>query len=246
MQDKVVAITGASRGIGAETARIFARAGAKVALLARNHEAIAAQAAEIGPQALAVPCDVADWRSVSEAVDRVVVAWGRLDVLVNNAGVIDPIARIAEVDPTAWARLIEINLTGVFHGIRAALPVMKGQGEGTILTVSSGAATTPYEGWSAYSASKAGAAMLMQSLHAEEGHWLRVMGLSPGTVATEMQVRIKASGINPVSQLTLADHIPPDWPARALLWMCGPDAEEFRGQEIRLRDEAIRRRVGLQ
>ena len=88
--------------------------------------------------------------------------------------------------------------------------------------------------------------MLMQSLQAEEGHWLRVMGLSPGTVATEMQVRIKASGINPVSQLTLADHIPPDWPARALLWMCSTDADEFRGQEIRLRDEAIRGRVGLQ
>jgi NAD(P)-dependent dehydrogenase (short-subunit alcohol dehydrogenase family) len=246
MIGRVVAITGASRGIGAETARIFARAGANVALLARNHEAISALAEEIGPQALAVPCDVADWRSVSEAVDRVVVAWGRLDVLVNNAGIIDPIARIADADPTAWARLIEINLTGVFHGIRAALPVMKGQGEGTILAVSSGAATTPYEGWSAYSASKAGAAMLMRSLHAEEGHWLRVMGLSPGTVATDMQVRIKASGINPVSQLSLVDHIPPDWPARALLWMCGADADEFRGQEIRLRDEAIRRRVGLQ
>lgn len=246
MIGRVVAITGASRGIGAETARIFARAGANVALLARNHEAISALAEEIGPQALAVPCDVADWRSVSEAVDRVVVAWGRLDVLINNAGIIDPIARIADADPTAWARLIEINLTGVFHGIRAALPVMKGQGEGTILAVSSGAATTPYEGWSAYSASKAGAAMLMRSLHAEEGHWLRVMGLSPGTVATDMQVRIKASGINPVSQLSLADHIPPDWPARALLWMCGADADEFRGQEIRLRDEAIRRRVGLQ
>lgn len=246
MIGRVVAITGASRGIGAETARIFARAGANVALLARNREAISALAEEIGPQALAVPCDVADWRSVFEAVDRVVVAWGRLDVLINNAGIIDPIARIADADPTAWARLIEINLTGVFHGIRAALPVMKGQGEGTILAVSSGAATTPYEGWSAYCASKAGAAMLMRSLHAEEGHWLRVMGLSPGTVATDMQVRIKASGINPVSQLSLADHIPPDWPARALLWMCGADADEFRGQEIRLRDEAIRRRVGLQ
>ncbi|MFZ0098957.1 MAG: SDR family NAD(P)-dependent oxidoreductase, partial [Gemmobacter sp.] len=114
MIGRVVAITGASRGIGAETARIFARAGANVALLARNHEAISALAEEIGPQALAVPCDVADWRSVSEAVDRVVVAWGRLDVLINNAGIIDPIARIADADPTAWARQIEINLTGVF------------------------------------------------------------------------------------------------------------------------------------
>jgi hypothetical protein len=71
------------------------------------------------------------------------------------------------------------------------------------------------------------------------------MGLSPGTVATQMQREIKASGINPVSQLDWSAHIPPDWPARALVWMCTPDADDFLGQEISLRDEAIRRRAGL-
>jgi len=74
---------------------------------------------------------------------------------------------------------------------------------------------------------------------------LRVMGLSPGTVATDMQREIKASGINPVSTLDWSDHIPADWPAKALLWMCSSDADEFIGQEISLRDAGMRRRIGL-
>jgi NAD(P)-dependent dehydrogenase (short-subunit alcohol dehydrogenase family) len=74
---------------------------------------------------------------------------------------------------------------------------------------------------------------------------IRAIGLSPGTVATEMQREIKASGINPVSQLDWDAHIPADWPARALLWMCGPEADDWLGQEISLREDDIRRRVGL-
>ena len=74
---------------------------------------------------------------------------------------------------------------------------------------------------------------------------IRAMGLSPGTVATQMQKEIKASGINPVSQMDWSDHIPADWPARCLLWMCSAEADDFIGQEISLRDEDIRRRVGL-
>ena len=88
--------------------------------------------------------------------------------------------------------------------------------------------------------------MLTRAAHLEEGAYgLRIMGLSPGTVATEMQVRIKASGVNPVSQLDPAVHIPADWPARALLWMCSKDADGWLGQEISLRDEDVRRRAGL-
>ena len=246
MQGKVVAITGASRGIGAAAARVFAAAGAKVALLARSEGEIDALAAEIGPAALALRCDVADWASVQQAIATVVQRFGRLDVLVNNAGTIDPIARLADVDPAAWGRAVEVNLKGVFHGMRAAIPVMRAQGGGTIITVSSGAARAALEGWSSYCAGKAGALMLTQAAHLEEGpHGIRVLGLSPGTVATDMQVKIKASGINPVSQLDPSVHIPASWPARALLWMCGPEADPWLGNDISLRDEAVRKAAGL-
>lgn len=246
MQGNVVAITGASRGIGAAAARAFAAAGAKVVLMARSMPEIEALAAEIGPNALALPCDVADWASVHGAMGQTLTQFGRLDVLVNNAGTIDPITRLADADPAAWGRGIDVNLKGVFHGLRAAIPVMRAQGGGTIINVSSGAARTALEGWSSYCAGKAGALMLTQAAHLEEGpHGIRVLGLSPGTVATEMQVKIKASGINPVSQLDPAVHIPADWPARALVWMCGPAADPWLGTDVSLRDEAVRKAVGL-
>jgi len=246
MTGKRVLITGASRGIGAAAAREFAAAGAQVALAARSADAVEALAREIGPSALALPCDVSDYAQVEAAVQATVGAFGGLDVLIGNAGVIEPIAPMAAIDPAAWGKVIDINLKGVFYGMRAALPVMMRAGGGTVLTISSGAAHNPLEGWSHYCASKAGAAMLTDCLHKEaRGAGIRAMGLSPGTVATEMQREIKASGINPVSQLDWSEHIPAEWPARALMWMCSPDADEFVGQEISLRDEAIRKRVGL-
>ncbi len=246
MNGQAVLITGASRGIGAQAARAFAGAGARVGLLARTEEAVADLAAEIGPAALAIPCDVTRYWEVAAAVDAVVGAFGRLDVLVGNAGVIEPIAPLAEADPDGWGRAIDVNLKGVFHGMRAAMPVMIRRGGGTILTLSSGAAHAAMEGWSHYCASKAGAAMLTACADREgREHGIRAMGLSPGTVATQMQREIKASGVGPVSRLEWSDHIPPDWPARALVWMCSPEADEFVGQEVSLRDEGVRRRVGL-
>lgn len=239
MQGKVVMITGASRGIGAAAARVFAAAGARVVLLARAD--VGDLAGEVG--GLAIRCDVARWEEMQAAVAATMARFGRLDVLVNNAGVIEPIARLAEADPEAWGAAVDVNLKGVFHGMRAAIPVM-GQG-GTILTVSSGAAHRPLEGWSAYCAAKAGAAMLTRAAHLEEGPRLRIMGLSPGTVATEMQVKIRASGVNAVSRIDWADHIPADWPARALLWMCGPEADAHLGEELSLREEWLRQAVGL-
>ena len=247
MTDKVVLVTGASRGIGEAAARAFAEAGAKVALLARSGDRIAEIAGEIGEAALAIPCDVSRYWEVQTAVDAVVETWGRLDVAVLNAGVIEPIAHLAEADPEEWSKVIDINLKGVFHGMRAALPVMLGQdGGGSILSISSGAAYGPVEGWSHYCASKAGALMLTRMVHKEYGdRGIRALGLSPGTVATQMQREIKASGINPVSQLEWSDHIPPDWPARALLWMCGPEADPWLGQDVMLREPEIRAKIGL-
>lgn len=244
---KTVLITGASRGIGAAAAKVFAKAGAQVVLAARSLGEIDALTAEItaaGGKAVAVQCDVSDYASVRSAVARAVDTFGGLDILINNAGMVDPIGALAKVDPDDWGRTIDINLKGVFHGMRAALEVMTSGA--TILTVSSGAAHSALEGWSAYCTSKAGAAMLTKSADLEyRAAGIRIMGLSPGTVATDMQVKIRASGINPVSKLDPSAHIPAKWPARALLWMCGKAANDFLGQEIALRDERIRRRIGL-
>ncbi|MFK7871162.1 MAG: SDR family oxidoreductase [Roseobacter sp.] len=246
MAGQTVMITGASRGIGAETAREFAKSGANVALLARGQAAIADLAGEIGAQAIAIPCNVASYREVAAAADATKQAFGRIDVLINNAGVIEPISHLGAADPDAWGEVIDINLKGVFNGMHAVLPFMKEQGGGSILTISSGAAHGPIEAWSHYCASKAAVNMLTRCLDKEEAaHGIRAIGLSPGTVATQMQREIKASGVNPVSQLNWEDHIPADWPAKALMWMCAPDADRFKGQEISLRDEGIRKAVGL-
>lgn len=245
MTGKTVVITGASRGIGAEAARVFADAGANVVLLARGTASIEALSAEIGASALAIACDVSDYASVEAALAQAAQHFGSVDVLINNAGVIEPISHLMAADPAEWGQVIDINLKGVFYGMRAAAEHMREKG-GSILTISSGAAHGPVEAWSHYCASKAGAAMLTRCLDKEEReNGIRAMGLSPGTVATQMQKEIKASGINPVSKLAWEDHIPADWPARALLWMCSADADAYLGEEISLRDEGIRKRVGL-
>lgn len=240
---KAVLITGASRGIGAATARLFAAHGAKLGLAGRPGDALNAVAEETG--ATLLPCDVTDFSAVQTAVDAMVDTFGALDVLINNAGVIAPIAPIESADPAAWGHQIDVNLKGVFHGMRAALPVMRRQGHGSILTVGSGAAYSALEGWSGYCASKAGAIMLTHAAQLEAGSKLRVLSLSPGTVATDMQGAIRESGINPVSQLDWSAHVPPEWPARALLWMCSTDSDDYLGGEVSLREPEIRTRLGL-
>ncbi|MEM8571592.1 MAG: SDR family oxidoreductase [Pseudomonadota bacterium] len=240
---KTALITGASRGIGEATARQFARLWASVRLVARSAEPIERIANEIreaGGLAEAFPCDVADYGQVESAVGRGV------DILVNNAGIIDPIARIDASDPAAWSRVIDVNVTGVYHGVRAALPHMLAQGHGTIINISSGAATSALEGWSHYCASKAAVLSLTRCIHKEYAdHGIRVIGLSPGTVATQMQTEIKASGVNPVSQLDWSAHIPAEAVARGIAWLCTPAADLHRGADFSLRTVEGRKAAGL-
>lgn len=243
-------VTGASRGIGEAAARELAKAGMNVVLAARTAddiERVAAGIAEDGGTALALVCDVARHASVEALVERTVETFGGVDVLVNNAGVINPIARLAESDPEAWGNAVDINLKGVYHGVRAVLPVMVEKGSGTIINLSSGAAYGPMEGWSHYCATKAAVLMLTRAVDKEyRDRGIRAVGLSPGTVATQMQVDIKASGINPVSQMDPSVHAPPEWIGRAIAWLASEGADNYLGDDLQLRSDAdARTAIGL-
>jgi 3-oxoacyl-[acyl-carrier protein] reductase len=246
---KIVIVTGAGRGIGAAAAEALAKAGASLVLAARTAsqtEGIAQSIMRAGGTAIAVPCDVSRWPAMRQLVDATLQRFGKIDALINNAGVVEPIARIAESDPAAWARSIEINLIGAYHAVRAVLPPMLAAGGGTIVNVSSGAAHNPLEGWAAYCSAKAGLAMLTRGIaqeHAAQG--IRVFGFQPGTTDTDMQVIIRASGINPISQIPRANLTPVAHPAAAIVYLCTAAADDLAGKEFSLRDEVFRSRLNL-
>ena len=249
LKGKVAIVTGASRGIGKATAEELSRLGVAVVLASRSADSVRPVAEAIeraGGQADAVASDVSRYDDVEAMVARCRDRFGRLDILVNNAGLIDPIARLADSDPIAWRRAAETNYLGVYHGLRAAVPAMVGQGGGVVVNVSSGAATSALEGWSHYCSSKAAVLSLTRCADLEyRGQGIRVVGLSPGTVATGMQSAIKASGINPVSKLDPSAHIPPEWAARAIAWLCTGKGAEFAGSDFSIKTEEGRKLVGL-
>lgn len=250
LKDKVVIITGAGRGIGAATAKAFAGAGAAVVVSARTvgaAQAVADQIAAGGGQAAAVACDVTDYGSVAALVEEAGRRFGRVDVLVNNAGVIEPIGRVADTDPAAWAQAVEINLVGAYHAVRAALPAMLRGAGGTIVNLLSGAAFKAMEGWSAYGSSKAGLAMLTRSIAHEYGEQgIRAIGFAPGLVDTAMQGQIRTSGINPISRLPRDTLTPPEEPAGVIVWLCTRAADGYVGRvDVDIRDPALRQAAGL-
>src|SRR3954463_7233810 len=167
------------------------------------------------------------------------------DILVNNAGVIEPIGALAQSDPAAWARNINTNLIGAYNAVRATLPYMLANGRGTVINISSGAAHKPLEGWGAYCCAKAGLGMLTTALTLETAQSGVRVFLAPGVVDTEMQVTIRASGINRVSKIPRASLAPVDQPAAAILYLCTDAADDLVGKEVVLLDPEFRRRIGL-
>lgn len=189
IQHKVVVITGASSGLGEATARLLARHGARLVLGARRTDRIEALAAELqrgGAQAVAVTTDVADAKQVQALADAALQAFDRIDVMVNNAGLmlLSPLERRRIAD---WDRMIDVNLKGVLYGIAAVLPAMQAQKSGHIINVSSVAGHKLRPGNAAYAATKHAVLALSEGLRQEVKPWnIRTTVISPGAVATEL------------------------------------------------------------
>jgi NAD(P)-dependent dehydrogenase (short-subunit alcohol dehydrogenase family) len=249
VKTELALVTGASRGLGEGVARGLADQCKAVILTARDKSSLARVASEIkaaGGQALSVPCDVSDFKEVERAVSEARNRFGRLDILINNAGVIEPISDIAKSDPAIWARNITINVIGAYNVVRAVLPGMLAQGGGTIVNISSGAAYQPLEGWSAYCSSKSGLAMLTRSIALETASkGIRIFGFSPGIIDTDMQAKIRSSGINSVSKIPRDQLAPVEHAVRGILFLCSSGADDLIGQDVSIRHDSFRKRIGL-
>ena len=189
LDGRVALVTGAARGIGAATALALAEAGARVALVDRDAEGIERTADAIGragSDALAIPADVTDAPAIERAVDAVVAEWGRLDVLVNNAGIVRD-ATLGKVSDDDWTATLDVNLRGTMIGTRAALRPMRAAGAGRILSATSVVARMGNYGQTAYAASKAGIIGMTRAWARELGPLgITANAVAPGFIDTEM------------------------------------------------------------
>ncbi|WP_342247407.1 SDR family oxidoreductase [Pseudomonas sp. OTU5201] len=190
ISSKVVVITGASSGLGESTARHLASQGAKVVLGARRVERLQSLVAEIeanGGEALAIATDVTSAEQVAALIDGALQRFGRVDVLVNNAGLM-AIAPMDEVKVDEWSRMFDINVMGVLHGIAAALPLFRKQGGGHFINVASVAGIKVFSpGGTVYSATKFAVRAISEGLRHEVGGSIRTTLISPGAVDSELK-----------------------------------------------------------
>ena len=249
---RVALVTGASRGIGRNTALELARRGVQVAAMARTEREVAEIVDQInsaGSSALALTCDVSRLEPLAAAIDEITQRLGPVDILVNNAAVIGPLGSTGEVDPDDWTRTLNINLLGAFYATRLVLPGMIAQGWGRIINVSSGAATGQgIVRASAYSVSKAGLDMLTRTVAAElDGTDIAVVSVYPGVVNTDMQAEIRQAPADRFGAATSArfqgfhergELLDPAQPARLIAALCGPAGQGYHGQAVRISDPA--------
>lgn len=248
-EQRVVIITGASRGLGAATALWLAKKSVRLALNARSQEAlesVAEQCRQRGSEVVTVAGDVGDYevcqRLVAAATDR----WGRLDAIVNNAAVIDPIGIYTQVDAQAWSRAMQVNLVAPLYLARLGASWLL-QSKGRVVNVSTGAAVHPLAAWSAYCASKAGLHHLTRCMAVENNRIIAV-SLRPGVIDTAMQDQIRRDGpahmppdmMQYFQQLKETNRLePPEVPGKALAWMALYCPPEWNGEMIEYTDARV-------
>jgi len=202
IEGKVVAITGASSGIGQATAELLARYGAKVVLAARRTEKledIVAAILQNGGEAAGLKADVTRKEDLNHLVTLALTTFGRLDVMINNAGVAQ-LYRMEELDVEGWEQMIDVNLKGTLYGIAAALPVFKKQGSGHIINIISTAGIAIVPQMAVYAGTKNAVRTISEALRQEsEGRW-RVTGISPGYVKTEFVSNIRNEALRKANQ----------------------------------------------
>jgi NAD(P)-dependent dehydrogenase (short-subunit alcohol dehydrogenase family) len=230
MKGKTVLITGAGRGIGRATALRFARGGAQTVLVGRTAEALEETARQItaaGGAAFCVPADVSREADVQRAVRETLRRFGRIDVLVNNAGVA-PLSPLAQMTTASFDELLAVNVRGVFLMCREVWPAMASAGGGVIINVSSRAARDPFPGFAAYGGTKAFVETFTTALAAEgAARGIRAFGVAPGAVATRMLLDLFPN--YPRDKL-----LDPDEVAGLIEWLCDPRCAASSGQTLGL------------
>lgn len=249
-EGQVAWVTGAGRGIGRATALALAEQGAAVALVSRTQSEVEQVADEIrarGGTAIASLLDVSNWDMVNWTAQQITAALGPIDLLINNAGVLDPLGRVWETDPEQAGRLFDVNLSGAYYGMRSVLPDMVKRGRGVIVNVSSGAAIAATSGWSVYAASKAGLDHLTRNAAIDlQGTGVRVYSLHPGMVETRMQETLRSATpdrLPPdrrqffIDQKAAGKVQAPEAPARTMLWLCSAQCDLENGSVVNLRTQ---------
>lgn len=237
---KVALVTGAASGMGLATAKLFAEAGAAVALADVREDLVNAEAEKLkarGYRAISIRCDVSDDAQVEEMVRRTVEEFGRLDAAFNNAGVMARIAPTAESTREDWERVIGINLRGVWSSMKYELRQMVRQGSGAIVNNASVGALTGYAGIGSYIASKHGVVGLTRTAALEYiRHGIRVNAVNPGLIDTQIARDVVAG--NEQAYAEFARQVPigragrPEEIAWAVLWLCSPAASYVVGHAL--------------
>jgi 3-oxoacyl-[acyl-carrier protein] reductase len=238
-------VTGGSRGIGRATALRLAEAGAHVIInYARQQseaEEVAQACEELGVKALAARADVSDFRQAASLVESALEHFGRLDLLVANAGIWEG-APLAEMSEEIWDRVIETNLKGTWASCRAAVPVMKGQGSGSIVIVSSTAGQRGEAGYSNYAASKGGQISFTKSLAVELAPEIRVNCVAPGWVDTELNDAVfsnekfkeELTAAIPLQRIATADDV-----ALSIVFLASDWARHITGEVLNVNGGAV-------
>ena len=243
LKDRVALVTGGSRGIGKAVVRRLLSQGARVALCARNAEDLKATAAElsrIGPEVFAFPADIGDESQVEKLVAATLAQFDRIDIIVNNAGILGPIGPAWESQPSHWHKTVSVNLVGTFLMCRQVVPSMIRRGRGKIVNMSGGGATSPFPRFTAYAVSKAAVVRFTETLAVELADYnIQVNAVAPGFVATRIHKYTLEAGekagpdfLRKTQAQLAAGGVDPDIPAALIAFLASDEAHRITGKLI--------------